>query len=347
MILGILMNESGDAHLNWEIACKKKEIDYCFIDLTSNNWLDQISETYCDGFLACPPGREMLFKQLYDERIYIISKVLKYFVYFSYEEISIYENKKFLSYWLKANNLPHPITNVFYSKKEAFEFSKQTKFPVVSKFSIGASGKGVKIHPDKASLEKYIEKAFTDGLRQDWGPNLKMGSFKTRLLKILKNPQRITNRLLIYKKLFGEIQKNFVILQEYIPHDYEWRIVKIGESYFGHQKVKQGDKASGTKGINYIIPPPILLTFVKDLCDEFGFNTMAVDLFEDGQGGYLINELQCVFGHVQAYICENEGVPGRFVNSDGLWKFEKGFFNENLSYDLRIENALSLIKREI
>ena len=56
------------------------------------------------------------------------------------------------------------------------------------------------------------------------------------------------------------------IRDRYIPHDFEWRCVRIGDSYFAHRKRKLGDKASGTKGIDYVNPPESLLDFTRDLC---------------------------------------------------------------------------------
>jgi len=58
----------------------------------------------------------------------------------------------------------------------------------------------------------------------------------------------------------------------------------------------------------------------------------------------LINELQAIFGHVQSYICEKNGKPGRLIYKKNKWQFEEGVFNSNLSYDLRIENAIALLK---
>jgi hypothetical protein len=213
----------------------------------------------------------------------------------------------------------------------------------VGKINIGASGKGVKIFRDRIHLEKYIQTAFKNGLHQEWGPNLKMGGYKSRIINVLKNPEIIKRKLSIYRKVYNEIQRGYVILQEYVPHQFEWRVVRIGDSYFGHQKVKQRDKASGTKGIDYIAPPIDLLNFIKGICDRFGFKCMAIDLFEDGNGGYLINEMQCIFGHVQEYICELEGKPGRFIKKENHWIFESGMFNSNLSYDLRVEDILKTL----
>lgn len=341
----ILKNEFDDNHLHWARSCMKNGINYAVLDLTKSDWLDRIFEEDFDLFLSCPSGRELIFKTLYDERIYIIEKVLNKLVYPNYSEIMIHENKKFLSYWLKANKIAHPRTFVSYNLDESLAFAKKTKMPIVGKFSIGSSGKGVQIFRDHESLNNYITKSFKEGIRQNWGPNLNMGSFGVRLKKILIDPQRIIKRLKVYKKNYSEVQKGFVILQEYIPHVFEWRIVKIGDSFFGHQKIKQGDKASGTKGINYKVPPDNLLNYIKDICEKFQFNSMAIDLFEDENGGFLINEMQCIFGHVQEYICEQEGKPGRFIFKEDKWIFEAGLFNSNLSYDLRLENVLKILNK--
>lgn len=339
----ILKNEYDNNHHHWEKACSKLNQNCEIIDLTKEDWLKKIKDFNYDGYLTCPPGRESLYKSLYDERIYIIAKVMKKYCYPSYDEIKIHENKRYLSYWLSANNIPHPRTFVFYDKVEALSFIKDYKLPIVAKFNIGASGKGVKIFYDKLSIYKYLDAAFNKGIRQNWGPNIKMGSFRERLLKLLLHPSRILNRIQVYTKVFNEIQRGYVIFQEYIPHKYEWRIVKIGESFFGHQKIKTGEKASGTKGIDYVLPDEKQLTFVKSLCDEYGFNSMAVDAFEDNDGNLIINELQTIFGHVQSYICEKEGKPGRLIYTNTGWNFEEGMFNTNLSYDLRLESAIKLL----
>ena len=68
-------------------------------------------------------------------------------------------------------------------------------------------------------------------------------------------------------------------------------------------------------------------------------------MFEDGQGGYLINELQTLFGHVQDYILAVDGVPGRYIFTNDQWFFEPGDFNTNESYDLRLKTALDLYEK--
>ncbi|MBD3316396.1 MAG: hypothetical protein GF344_11470 [Chitinivibrionales bacterium] len=347
MKFAILKNEFDDGHENWAHACKKRGIDFEIIDLTSNTWFEQLQAGTFRHCLACPPGRQRVFKELYDERAYVIERVSGCFLYPNYREISLHENKKYLSYWLKAKKLPHPHTHVFYNRQEALSFARQATLPLVGKLNIGASGKGVRVLRRREELLSYINSAFSTGIRGQWGPNIKMGSYTNRFMKLIREPTRVLKRLGAYRRDHGELQKGYVILQDYVEHSHEWRIVRIGKSYFGHQKTKCGDKASGTKGINYVLPPAHLLDFVAEICLANNFNSMAIDLFEDGKGGYLINELQCIFGHVQEYICEKNGTPGRLVRESCGWRFEEGLFNSNLSYDLRLENALALAEKRV
>lgn len=72
-------------------------------------------------------------------------------------------------------------------------------------------------------------------------------------------------------------------------------------------------------------------------------NFMSLDLFESEPGVFLVNELQTIFGQGKYHhIMEVDGEPGRYVFSNGEWVFEKGKFNINASYDLRLETALRL-----
>jgi len=148
-----------------------------------------------------------------------------------------------------------------------------------------------------------------------------------------------------YLGIYSHGEKDFVIFQEYIPHDFEWRVARIGESYFAHKKIKYKNKASGSKGIEYVDPPESILNFTRDLCEKYNFKFMAVDLFEDHHGGYLVNELQTIFGHVQDYIMTVNNIPGRYIYKNDKWTFESGDFNTNESYDLRLMAAIELYEQ--
>jgi hypothetical protein len=236
----ILGNETINDTIEWEIAVSKrsKEIDWKVINLCAWDWLEKIKDGNFDLFLAKPPGITQRFKQLYDERLYILKTELGIKVYPTLKEVLIYENKRFLSFWLAANNIPHPCTWIFYNKEEALKFiNGYNTYPIVGKINIGASGKGIQFLNNYKEAFNYIQKSFSKrGLKSRWYPNLKKGFLLTRINRFIKNKAYRKQRLNIYKAIYDESQRNFVILQEYIPHNFEWRVVRIGESFFAHKK---------------------------------------------------------------------------------------------------------------
>jgi len=280
--LAILRNELSDEHELWVQACKAhhKELEFDVINLTKNNWLEQILAKEYDFYLCKPPGINSLYKQLYDERVMILSMELALPIYPTLTEILIYENKRFLSYWLAVNRLPHPKTWVFYDKKEALATLRNYALPLVAKVNIGASGSGVTICRSWKQVEDYIEDVFSvKGASQRWGPNLTKGKLLQRGIHYIFKPADIGRKLERYKRKRNERQTGFVLFQEFVEHEYEWRVVAIGDSYFAHKKLKIGDKASGSTLKKYDNPPLKLLDFARSIMERFGFYSQAIDLF--------------------------------------------------------------------
>lgn len=348
--LAIFKNETSDAHEGWVTACENSEADirYTVIDITRDDWLEKVTGSDYHMYLTRPPDETALFKQLYDERLYILHNVLEKRIYPSYEEILVYENKKFLSYWLKANNIPHPPTRVFYHKEEALEFVRRCPLPLVGKTAVGAAGSGVRIMKNREEIYGYVNRAFSEkGIPRRWGPNVNKGSYAKRLFKRLKN---IPGSLRYFREKYQSARMDphrwFVIFQEYIPTDFEWRAVRIGDSYFAHKKLgRMGSMFSGTSKVGWDGPSEKLLDFVEMVTDKRGFLSQAVDLFEDDKGNFYVNELQCFFGSKNPHQMILDGTPGRYVRDGSGWKFEEGHFNSNNSYDLRLRHVLELIKK--
>jgi len=347
----ILKNETVSEHLNWVEACDKNinRVDYDIIDLVRSDWLDEILAKKYDYLLAKAPGGTAYYKQMYDERIYILNYVLKLPVYPSFNELMIYENKRLLSYFLKARKIPHPETAVFYSKEEALFFSKNCKLPIVAKTNIGAGGSGVRILKTREEVCYYIEKAFSEeGITRNYFPNFRKGDYLNRLKKRLNNLKDTVTYFREKKRAATiEPQKWFVIFQEYIKCDFEWRCVVIGDSYFGHKKVRSiGELMSGTSKVKWDVPDKELLNFIHGIVLSNNLWSQAIDLFYDSKRGYLVNELQCFWGSKNPHQMIMDGKPGRFVFKEGIWCFEEGSFNENNSYDLRIKHLLSLTEEK-
>jgi len=346
--LAICRNEMTDDHNLWIKVCEeqKDKVEYNVIDLIAYDWWEQVTAKKFECILAKPPGLTAKFKQLYDERIHIINTVLRIPVYPSPTEIYLYENKRYLDSWLKANRLPHPETHIFYYKEEANEFIQRTDFPIVAKVNIGASGSGVKILHNKSEAKQYIHNAFlAKGISKRWGPNFAKGNIIKRGFHYILNPSDIKMKVKKYKTVKEDIQKGFVIFQEYIPHDFEWRIVAIGDSYFAHKKLKIGEKASGSTLKKYENPPLKLFDFAREIMVKFNFTSQAIDVFETADGELLINEMQCIFGQSDPYQMLVNGNPGRYRFINGQWVFEGGNFNQNESYNLRVEHVLEILKK--
>lgn len=342
--VAILKNESAFEHELWLRACEENtSVNATVIDITKSDWLKEIQKKKYDLLLLKPPGRNSLFKQLYDERMYVLNEVVDTPIYPSMDHVFIYENKRLLRDWLTAYKIPHPKTEVFFRKNEVqkFAFEKSDKW-VVAKTNIGASGNGVQILRSKEEIQNYIECAFSTGVKTKSGPKL----FKGKLLLKLKKATKkgfLRNRMKEYKAAASEVQKGFVIFQDFIPHEYEWRCVVIGDSYFAHKKLVVGDKSSGTLKKGYDKVPIKLLNFIKETCDKTGINSAAIDVFEHNNS-YLVNEIQCFFGQSDPYQMLVDGKPGRYRFIANEWRFEEGMFNTNECYDLRLEHALSLLK---
>ena len=344
----ILRNEDPYDHLLWEKACEAyaSQLEYETIDITNSDWLTKI-QSYNPSFLLLkPPGKTRLFHNLYIERVAILVFDLGYKTYPSFNEIRIYENKRFFSYWAKAHSIPHPKTYVFYDRKEAIEDTKDIRLPIVGKMNIGASGKGIVFLKSRHDLIQYINKAFREGIRSKTGPKLKQGKIIKRILAKIKNHKELINRLKTYKAILSDKQIGFIILQEYIPHSFEWRVIRIGDSFFAHKKLVTSDKASGSLIKKYENPPIDLLNYVKDLTDRFCFFSQSVDIFEPKEGEFLVNEMQCIFGQSDPYQMLVNGMPGRYRYICNDWVFEKGMFNDNESFNLRVNHILSLIKNQ-
>ncbi|MCB0668088.1 MAG: hypothetical protein KDC80_19815, partial [Saprospiraceae bacterium] len=175
------------------------------------------------------------------------------------------------------------------------------------------------------------------------GPNWRKKGLITRAFKKLFKPSSIMDRLRHYRLERSELQRDFVIFQEFIPHQFEWRCVRIGESFFAHKKMVKGEKASGALLKNYDNPPLELLDFIKEITDRAGFYSLSVDLFVDPDGHFLVNEMQCIFGQSDPYQMLVDGEPGRYRYLDGHWVFEAGDFNQYLSFLLRIDHFIQIL----
>lgn len=339
MKIAVLRDHHPESSLKWENSCRKFNIPFVTINMLRSDWLDLIKDFNPDFCVTRPPGDILQNKRIFDEKVFFLQHFTDYAVYPGFLETYIYENKSALSWFLRVNDIPHPVTYVSSDREEAVGILDRISFPFVAKTVIGAAGSGVKILETRSAAEDYITDIFTKGVRRRFGPNRKTGTPGKWIKKAVQSPEYFFKKILQYRERNADIQKGILIFQEYIEHDYEWRCVRIGDSYFAYKKLKIGDKASGSKQFEYSAPPLELLDFTKTLCERFNFLFMAIDLFHNNEQ-IFVNELQTIFGHKNPYICKVNEEPGRYLFNNNKWVFQPGDFNGNESYNLRLKEIL-------
>jgi len=307
-----IVRDASQYHTNYVAACQELSVPFRVVDLACDDWLEQVRAAQCDVVLVWPDAFLTPWARMIKDRVEILDKVLGLPVVPSCEELWFYEDKRRLADWLRAKEIKHPRTWVFYHEEEADAFVAGCELPIVFKASFGAASAGVRILRSRRELRRLVKRT----LRAGFVPN------------------GLDRR---------DRQWGFVLLQEYLPDVKEWRLVRIGDSYFCRFKEKKGDFHSGSGGVIWALPRPGLLELARRLTDEAGFRSMDVDIFETADGRLLVNELQAVFGGIRnVNLQRGEDAMGRWRRhpETGEWSFEPGFFYQNACANERIRDVI-------
>src|SRR5699024_2397590 len=322
-------------------ALKEEQVDYTFINLIDDNWLDYFKGQF-DGYLIYPPSFPYEWKNLFFKRLYYINDLIKDRMTPNLQAISIYESKIAMHDFYKANNIPHIKANTFYNLQDALEYSHGCKLPVVVKEDEGSSSVGVNIFKDRKKLIKMIKKSFY---------------FNNQITKKL-NFKNIKSKLSPYKKNFNIAlntkwnyfpsntkRVGFIHIQSYEKIKYEWRIIRIGESYFGHKKLEDEEgfhSGSLRKGWGEI--PIQILNLVKEVSDKINFDNTSFDLFETSNGELYFNEIQVMFGVSTEEQLIVNNVPGRYIFRNDNWIFDPGNYSRNGCNNMRIKHLKKILE---
>lgn len=337
MKIGIFTSFQDEKLVEQAVAsCKELGIDYEIVDILSANWIENVKRSDCDGFYCPSTCISQEKKTIQDERYYFVSQIMKRPIYPDYLGLFIHENKRNMASWLELNGYPHAKTRVFTKREEALGFLMGCDYPVVVKANVGAGASKVRIVRSKTKAIRMAQKSLA--------PKSRFNFLRYGLIYKMKFNHK-------YIPPFPDLrnpQKDYFLVQDYVKDVlYEWRIIKIGDSYFGHQKLLKDGFASGSGLVGWVQPPVELLDMVRDLCDKGGFPCMDVDIFETSGGDYVINELQTFFGSYLDYQMCVDGKHGRFIYKDGSYIFEEGDFNVYGSTKLKIENFASFLAKKL
>jgi len=299
-------------------ACKALGVEFIIFNINDPEVIKDIAKSGCDGVFINPAFSNNMIRSVYNEIIQILSLETTIPIYPTIRELNLYESKRTVAYFLNINDIPHPRTSVFYDFKEAGRFLEKCQYPIVFKTNIGASASGVEILENRKQATKLARQIFH---------------------------KYYLHKLQLEKRA---IEWGYMILQEYIKDAKEYRVIKVGDSWFSYQKWKEKHQVflSGSGYAKMVDPSKNLLTFCYNIADKFHFTTMCFDIFERENGEYLINELQTWFGSYDPSEMYVNNVPGRYRMIEGRWIFEPGFFNIYGSNLLRLTHFISLLQQK-
>lgn len=301
-------------------SVKFHDCEYKVIDFFSPYWLEQCSNDI-DGYIVRPPCMYSEHKDVFDERLYILSNELHKIIYPSFKELYIYENKRLMHLYLKTKNLPHAETNIFLDRKSLI--SESHHFPLVIKSNIGAGGSCVEIVNSLKKLKSIARRTF--GVH----PDFSFGKIPFIKYKNIPIPR------------VGRSQKHYLITQKFLDIKVEWRMIRIGDYFMGHQKLLgENGFASGSELVGWERPSEELLSLVHDSTKKLGVDCMVLDIFETNNGEFYINELQSIIGAYRPYQMKVSDLPGRYILSGGSFNFEEGEHCHNSLWNLRVERLL-------
>jgi hypothetical protein len=323
IILGILTEPSG-----WEshyiAACEELGVAYRLIDILAPDWWERVVSAPVSGFLVRASGDREVRKQLYNERLWFIQQHIKTPMHPGYPGILLYENKRMQTYWMDIHGIPHPDTWIFYRRDEAMQFlTGHREWPLVSKPNLGGGGEGVRLVWSARQGRRLVRRLFTRW--KFYNPGLT----RWRKWRFLKYP------------VMDDKQHNYVYFQQYIPSKWEWRIIKVGDTYFGHQKLPKNGLHSGSGLVGHVDPPKKLFEMVREISRKSGISALNVDVLEGLDGRYYVNEIQTFWGGRKPYQMKINGESCRYVDRAGTWELEYGEFHQNRGCNLRVEDFLN------
>lgn len=219
----------------------------------------------------------------------------------------LYEAKRQTAHFCQIHAIPHPPTQVVYTLAAALQHARTRVYPCILKTNLGASSSGVFLVSTAGEAVKAVNYIFRKGL-------VRRGA------------------------AWQEVDTGYVIFQDFIPNVREYRIIQIGESWFGHEK--KGAEGSlfysGSGEKSWDIPPSAAFDFCHAISAAHGIQVMSYDVFQDASGRLLLNEAQTWFGSYNVSQMYKDGVPGRMIVRNASWVFEPGCFNYQRSMNLRL-----------
>lgn len=339
MKIGIFAIPEG-GHAKVISACEEMGVAYEVIDLFGPNWIEEFRAKPCDGYILRPCTYTTIWRNVYLRRLWLVRERLEGRCVPTLDSILYYESKILMADLFRLAGIPHAKTETFFRFRDAWNYASHASLPKIVKTDGGAGAVGVyRIHSRWALRAQVLRSFLTRNVVRGYHSFHDLRRFVVGHIapwrEFLKHGDYLIK---------PDVNQGYIVIQDNIDVAAEWRIVVIGDSYFGHQKGMGKNKFhSGSGKGTWVAPPFHLLDQVQQWYETLHLNAMTFDIFEDKQGNYFVNEMQALMGTKalsQMYI---DGVPGRFLHNDGQWVFQEGEFGRHNCNMLRIEALLEIL----
>lgn len=254
MSLIAFQSNNGSFKSRWIKYCEENGIPYRIVDFYSPGIIEQLKD--CKAVMwhfSHESPKDFLFaKQLLFS---LHQGGIKVFPDFNTSWH--FDDKIGQKYLLEALDIPFAPAYVFYEKKLAIAWTRNTTFPKVFKLRGGAGSVNVKKVNSREEANKLINKAFGRGFKHsslvpfsEMVARFKVG--KTSLLSVIKSCIRIFIST-DFSKIYGRA-RGYIYFQDFIPgNDHDIRVIVIGDKAFAIKRmVRKNDfRASGSGNILY------------------------------------------------------------------------------------------------
>lgn len=301
-------NAPGSFSDYWIKYCQDKKIPYKIVNAYATDIIDQVAD--CDAFMWHHNHgnyKDVLFaKQL----LYSLQMAGKK-VFPDFNTTWHFDDKVGQKYLLEAIDAPLVPSYVFYTRREALAWARQTSFPKVFKLRGGAGAVNVKLVKTRREAIRLVRKAFSVGFSQfnkwhywqDRFQSWKQGAISFGGL--CKGIGR-----LIFPPEFAKMhpnEKGYVYFQEFIAgNQTDFRIKVVDGKCWGFQRVvRENDfRASGSGKLifdNAAIPLE-LVSIAQETARRLALQSVAFD-FIQANGVWLIVEMSYGFGFDEREMC--------------------------------------------
>ncbi|MCG3860921.1 hypothetical protein I3247_04810 [Psychrobacter sp. Ps5] len=299
-------HRAGSFSARWIEYCKKNSIEYKLVNAFDSDIINQVKDY--DVFMW--HHHHAQYKDvLTAKRILFALEHAGVKVFPDFKTAWHFDDKVAQKYLLEAINAPMVTSYVFYDKKDALEWAKNTSYPKVFKLKGGAGATNVKLVRTQSQALKLIDKAFGKGFPQFDRLNYlterynKFKSGQDSLMGVVKG----TGRLIIPTNSSQQQspEKGYVYFQDFIPNnDFDIRVIVIdGKAFAIKRLVREDDFRASGSGMIIYEKSEIDLRCVEialGISDELKSQCIAYDFIFNENNMPLIIEMSYGFS-IEAY----------------------------------------------